>query len=65
MAKKTEVKTEPKEEVVVSQGIYKADSDNLKLIGQLNGDASIAATIKRVLRPAILSAMMTGFANSE
>ena len=45
MAKKTEVKTEPKEEVVVSQGIYKADSDNLKLIGQLNGDASIAATI--------------------
>ncbi len=45
------------EEVVVSQGIYKIDSDNLKLLGQLCNDGSIAATIKRVFRADLVAAV--------
>lgn len=57
MAKKAETKAAAVEEVVVSQGIYKTDSDNLKLLGQLCGDGSIAATVKRCFRADLQAAI--------
>lgn len=57
MAKKSAAKQEATDEKVVSQGIYKTDSDNLKLLGQLSGDQSIAATIRRCFRADLQAAV--------
>lgn len=58
MGKQKKSEATESKEVVVSQGIYAADSKALSVLGAMVGDKSIAATIKRMFREQIQAAVL-------